>query len=137
MSADQAVLRELDGFPDLFSDPEKRRRAQLILDQLGDFVLTTQEARSKPSAPPRVLGSLEVCDFRNLQHVRLNFGLPLVSCRVIHGPNGTGKTSLFEALSLALSGSSSRYQAFLDREERDVSLEWPLEDLYRAVLCRP
>ena len=120
MSADQAVLRELDGFPDLFSDPEQHRRAQLILDQLGDFVLTTQEARSTPLAPAKILDSLEVRNFRNLQHVRLSFGLPPVSCRVIHGPNGTGKTSLFEALSLALSGSSSRYRAFLDREERDV-----------------
>jgi energy-coupling factor transporter ATP-binding protein EcfA2 len=120
MSADQAVLGELDGFPDLFSDPEQHRRAQLILDQLGDFVITTQEARSTPSAPAKVLDSLEVRNFRNLQHVRLNFGLSPVSCRVIHGPNGTGKTSLFEALSLALSGSSSRYRAFLDREERDV-----------------
>ena len=120
MSADQAVLRELDGFPDLFADPEQHRRAQLILDQLGDFVLTTQEAHRTPSAPAKDLDSLEVRNFRNLQQVRLNFGLPPVSCRVIHGPNGTGKTSLFEALSLTLSGSSSRYRAFLDREERDV-----------------
>jgi energy-coupling factor transporter ATP-binding protein EcfA2 len=120
MSADQAVLRELDGFPDLFSDPEQHRKARLILDQLGDFVITTQETRTIPSAPARVLDSLEVRDFRNLQHVRLSFGLPQVSCRVIHGPNGTGKTSLFEALSLALSGSSSRYRAFVSPEERDV-----------------
>jgi energy-coupling factor transporter ATP-binding protein EcfA2 len=120
MSADQAVLRALDGFPDLFSAPEQQQKAQLILDQLGDFVLTTQEARSTPPVPAKVLDSLEVRNFRNLQHVRLSFGVPPVSCRVIHGPNGTGKTSLFEALSLALSGSSSRYRAFLDREERDV-----------------
>ena len=120
MSADQAVLRELESFADIFSDPEQRRRAELIQSQLGEFVLTTRETRDTPASPAKVLDSLEVRDFRNLQHVRLNFGLPPVSCRVIHGPNGTGKTSLFEALSLALSGSSSRYRAFLDREERDV-----------------
>jgi energy-coupling factor transporter ATP-binding protein EcfA2 len=120
MSADQAVLRALDGFPDLFSEPEQQQKAQLILDQLGDFVLITQEARSNPLTAPKVLDSLEIRNLRNLQHIRLSFGLPPVSCRVIHGPNGTGKTSIFEALSLALSGSSSRYRAFLDREERDV-----------------
>ena len=120
MSADQAVLRELDGFPDLFSEPEQQQKAQMILDQLGDLFLAIQETRNTPLAPAKVLGSLEVCNFRNLRHIRLNFGLPPVSCRVIHGPNGTGKTSLFEALSLALSGSSSRYRAFLDPGERDV-----------------
>jgi hypothetical protein len=120
MSADQAVLRILDGFPDLFSDPKQQQKAQLILDQLGDFVLSTKEARNTPFAPAKVLDSLEVRNFRNLRHVRFNFGLSPVSCRVIHGPNGTGKTSVFEALSLSLSGSSSRYRAFLDREERDV-----------------
>ena len=80
MSADQAVLRALDGFPDLFSDSEQHRRAQLILDQLGDFVLTTQEARNTALAPAKVLDSLEVRNFRNLQHVRLNFGVLPVSC---------------------------------------------------------
>jgi hypothetical protein len=120
MSADRAVLRELEAFADLFSDPCQRQRAQLIQDRLGEFVLATRETRDTPSSPARVLDSLEIRDFRNLQHVRLNFGLPPVTCRVIHGPNGTGKTSIFEALSLALSGSSSRYRAFMDREERDV-----------------
>ena len=120
MSADQAVLRELDRFPTLFSEPKQQEKAQLILDRLGDLFLGAGDAMAKPSAPAKSLDSVEVHNFRNLQYVRLNFGLSPVGCRVIHGPNGTGKTSLFEALSLALSGSSSRYRAFLDRAEQDM-----------------
>ena len=120
MSADKAVLKALDGFPSLFSEPEQQDKAEQILAHLGDLFLGTEDDRRMPSAPAKSLDSLEVRNFRNLQHLQLNFGLPPVSCRVIHGPNGTGKTSLFEALSLALCGSSSRYRAFLDRQERDV-----------------
>ena len=120
MSADQAVLRALDGFPSLFTEPQQQQKAQSILDELGDLFLSAEQGRRAPSAPAKSLDSLEVRNFRNLQQVRLNFGLPPVSCRVIHGPNGTGKTSLFEALSIGLCGSSARYRAFLDREERDL-----------------
>lgn len=115
LSADHAVLRELEDFTAPFAEPEQRRRAELIQDQLGEVVLTAQEAAP---AAPRELHRLEVRDFRNLGHLRLHFGLAPVSCRVIAGPNGTGKTSLFEALSVGLGHSSARYEKFLG--ERDV-----------------
>jgi hypothetical protein len=118
LSADRAVLRELEGFPEEFTDLEQRRRAELIQDQLGEVVLTVQ---GEAAESPRELSRLEVRDFRNLGHVQLHFGLAPVSCRVIHGPNGTGKTSLCEALCLALYGSSPRYRQFLSREERNVA----------------
>lgn len=118
LSADRAVLRELEDFPATFTVPEQRRRAELIQDQLGDVVLTQ---RTENPAPPRELHRFEACHFRNLGHLHLHFGLAPVSCRVVHGPNGTGKTSLFEALALALSGASSRYCRFLSREEKDVT----------------
>jgi energy-coupling factor transporter ATP-binding protein EcfA2 len=121
MSADQAVLRELGTFQGQFTDPEQRRRAALVQDQLGEVVLAVRAGDDTAAGSPRELISLEVQDFRNLGHVRLHFGHSPVSCRVIHGPNGTGKTSLFEALSLALFHSSTRYKAFLRREERDVT----------------
>ncbi len=116
LSADYAVLRELENFPEPFTDPEQRRRAELVQDQVGEVVLTAPE--SEPDAP-RELSSLEVRDFRNLGHLRLHFGLAPVSCRVIFGPNGTGKTSLFEALCLGLYHSSARHQKFLG--ERDLA----------------
>jgi hypothetical protein len=115
LSADHAVLRELEDFTQPFDEPEQRRRAELVQDQLGEVVLTAQEA---VPAAPRELHRLEVRDFRNLGHLRLHFGLAPVSCRVIAGPNGTGKTSLFETLSVGLSHSSTRYEKFLG--ERDV-----------------
>ncbi len=121
MSADHAVLHELENFHEQFTDPEQRRRAQLIQDRLGEAVLAVRSGDSIPTGRPSELTSLEVQDFRNLGHVRLHFGHSPVSCRVIHGPNGTGKTSLFEAFSLALCQSSTRYKAFLGRDERDVT----------------
>lgn len=121
MSADHAVLTELENFREQFTDPEQRRRAELIQNQLGEVVLAVKAGDDTAADPPRELTSLEVQDFRNLGHVRLHFGHSPVSCRVIHGPNGTGKTSLFEALSLALFHSSTRYKAFLRRDERDVT----------------
>lgn len=121
MSADRAVLRELEDFAGEFTEPEQRRRAELIQDQLGEIVAALRATDGTAPAQARPLDSLEVRDFRNLQQVRLHFGLAACSCRVIHGPNGTGKSSLCEALSLALCGSSPRYRQFLDRAERNVT----------------
>ncbi|WP_159433821.1 AAA family ATPase [Cryobacterium flavum] len=61
---------------------------------------------------------LMVSDFRRIEGTReLPFDAPVV---LIHGPNGTGKTSVLSALELALTGSirsmerhSDRYQAHL------------------------
>src|SRR6266567_2138877 len=121
LSADHAVLRELENFQEQFTHPEQRQRAELIQDQLGEVVLASRAGRDIAADLPSELTSLEVQDFRNLGHVRLHFGNSPVSCRVIQGPNGTGKTSLFEALSFALFHSSTRYKAFLRRDEHDIA----------------
>ena len=121
MSADHSVLRELENFQDQFSDLEQRRRAQMVQDRLGEVVLAAKSADEPQPDHPRELTSLEVQNFRNLGRVRLDFGNLPVACRVIHGPNGTGKTSLFEAFSVALCDCSTRYKNFLKRDERDIS----------------
>jgi len=51
-----------------------------------------------------------------------NFGIDSVSASVIYGPNGTGKSSVCEAISIALFQSSLRYKWFADRNrEKDVT----------------
>jgi hypothetical protein len=120
MSVDQAVVLEMEGFADWFADPEQRNRAQLILDHLSELALAAK-TDSPATLTPKALNRLDVQNFRNLRQVRLDFGAEPVSCQLVQGPNGTGKSGLCEALSLALTGSSSRYAAFLAREEKDVT----------------
>jgi len=120
MSADRAVVQALENFADEFSDPEQARRARLIQEQLGNSALEAKTPAT-PAGSPRKLDRLEVQDFRNLRHVRLDFGPDPVSCRMIEGPNGTGKSSLFEAIALAFSGASARYSEFLSKAEKDLA----------------
>jgi hypothetical protein len=120
MNADRAVVLELEDFPERFSEPEQRQRAQVVQDHLSELVLAAKSESVAPPAP-KALKSLQVENFRNLRQVQLDFGPAPVSCWVIQGPNGTGKSSLCEALSLAFSGSSARYRQFLARDERDVT----------------
>lgn len=61
---------------------------------------------------------LSVANFRNV--VSATIAMPLDGrATVLHGPNGTGKSSLFEALSIAMFSTSLRHLEYL--EDEDVS----------------
>lgn len=61
---------------------------------------------------------LSVADFRNV--VSATIAMPLDGrATVLHGPNGTGKSSLFEALSIAMFNTSLRHLEYLG--DQDVS----------------
>ncbi len=128
MSADELVRVALSGFQSRFQKPEQRELAEGIVQAMEQFgtafvnapnVVRIQETFENP----RVLGRIRIENFRNLGSVTLDFGREPVSANIIQGSNGTGKTSLCEAISLALFGSSSVYQAFTDRtREKDVAV---------------
>ncbi|RPI28546.1 MAG: hypothetical protein EHM61_04725, partial [Acidobacteria bacterium] len=70
----------------------------------------------------RTFRRIEVENFRNLRNIVFDLGPDPVGINIVQGANGTGKSSLCEAISFALFGSSSTYKAFADRtREKDVS----------------
>src|SRR3546814_5029107 len=85
------------------------------------------------------LKSLYVKDFRSIDgEVNVSLDAPIV---LIHGPNGSGKTSLLSAIELALTGgvpSLSRaepdYLSFLRSEEPTSELQSLMRTSY-AVFC--
>jgi len=62
---------------------------------------------------------LTVENIRNVERATLN--LPSGKVVVVHGPNGSGKSSLFEALAIGVTGSSTTFKKYLDKDEKDVS----------------
>ncbi len=138
MSADDLVRRALSGFQSRFEKPEQRELAEGIVQAIEEFKAAPRNSpnvarfEERPAAPRR-LDRIRIENFRNLATVDLDLGPEPVTANVIHGPNGTGKTSLCEAISLALFGSSSAYRSFSDRtREKDVSVT----DRAREYLAR-
>ncbi len=120
MRADAAVRAALCNFADSFETEAKKVLASEVLAQM-DRNSEPAAPVPMPPAPPGELRSLRVLNFRNLSEVDIDFGSDPVSSSVIHGPNGTGKSSVCEALSIALFSSSYRYNRFADHEnERDL-----------------
>jgi hypothetical protein len=123
LSANDLVAHALKEFAGDFHSADQRELAADVVRSAQSF----RKKRSDRSAvqPPRIppsLKSIQVQDFRNLRNVHFDFGLEPVSTRVIHGPNGTGKSSVCEAISIALFSSSARYKAFANRAyEKDVT----------------
>jgi len=140
MTADDAVRRSLSGFAHRFEQPEQRELADGIVQAMHSFGGSALENRERATAA-RPLRSVRAQNFRNLRDVELDFGSADISAEVIHGPNGTGKSSVCEAISIALFGSSPRYAAFTDRaREKDVSgADRPREYLrkYLTPLAEP
>ncbi len=123
LSADGLVKRAIKKFTGNFSVAEQRRFASKVERALERFPRKSpsEMLRRDVSSAAEPLRSVRVTNFRNLGDVKLDFGADPVSALVVHGPNGTGKSSLCEALSIGLFGSSYRYKQFADRvHERDV-----------------
>ena len=124
LSANKLVEAALSEFAAGFDKPAQRDLAEEVVRAMNEFNGATNSAADGNSAPddPKTFESIRIRNFRNLRDVRFDFGSAPVSASIIHGPNGTGKSSLCEALSLALFQSSFRYKAFSDlNREKDVT----------------
>jgi len=126
MSADDLVRSALSGFHSRFQKSEQRALAEGIVQAMEQFRSPSPNAPNvvefQARASRLTVDRIQIENFRNLRSVTLNFGPKPVGASIVHGQNGTGKTSLCEAISLALFGSSSAYAAFVDRtREKDVS----------------
>lgn len=112
-SADARVRSALSGFAEQFKDELERRLARQIEAKLVRGKPDQSTKSNEVPAEPKQLSALSVRNFRNIQEVVLNFSSDVAQAIVIHGPNGTGKSNLFEALEFALRGTSQRAQNFL------------------------
>ena len=110
---DAQVAARLEALPSLFSDATERRLAGTVLAEMTRLRAETPPPE-QAAAPLRGIGRLEVESFRNIGSLVLDLDDrdEMVSANVVQGPNATGKSSLVEALQLALCGSSRRFLTF-------------------------
>ena len=124
LSANKLVEAALSGFASHFNKPAQGALAEEVVRSMHEFTVAsnmTGDINSEPDEP-KTFGKIRIRNFRNLRDAQFDFGKGPVTASIVHGPNGTGKSSLCEALSLALFQSSFRYKAFSDRNrEKDVT----------------
>jgi len=134
-SADDLVKRMLLTFAE--NVPEELRHYSEELVKYGQKLATEfwPTHANEADRKPKELGSLVVENFRNVtERITLDLGPQIIPtpdgseyvtaiAHVIHGPNATGKTTLYEALQFALVGSSERMSKF--REDPDTARKRP------------
>lgn len=124
LSADDQVYAELENFSQGFSSHGARtfahqleEEAKLIVCQLGKDAKSIQPAEASQSlSEPRQFGRFLVKHFRNLETLEIDADHAenaKAQAIVLFGPNGTGKSSFAEALSLAAFNTSPRLEQFL------------------------
>lgn len=117
LSADNQVAAELENFSQQFNTS----RARAFARELEEKAKSIQPAESRQfSSEARRFLRFRVKHFRNLDslevvadHAEGNKAQAIV----LFGPNGTGKSSFAEALSLAAFGTSPRLEQFLDDKD--------------------
>lgn len=92
------VEKAADELDDVFG--ERRRGA----GRDGAETLIGDSAMAPELPPPMPIEQIEISRFRSIE----SLDLKLANVNVIHGPNGSGKTSLVEAMELAWAGTSQR-----------------------------
>ena len=132
-SANSEVAEMLRTFSQRFRSSVEQEIAARIVEQALEQPITS-ETEPYPESPESAT-HLKVNNFRNIEScdlwLRPSLEEDTVVPRVIFGPNGTGKTALFEALSLALCGSSRKLIDYL--EDTDVVPRKP----YFEQILRP
>jgi energy-coupling factor transporter ATP-binding protein EcfA2 len=123
LSADSKVAEMLESFPRQFSnDVETYKLAlELVENVLPDGAPDSAPFPEEPSK--ETLDEVEIKNFRNIRHLKLRFKdvrqINPAQAHIIFGPNGTGKTSLFEALYLATGNTSNTLKDYLCDPDAD------------------
>lgn len=119
LSADTHVSRKMQGFSQSFSTPRSRVIARELEEQAKSVIPSEVKTLSNQ---PRQLQRFRVRNFRNLDSLEIatdradEAGAESV---ILFGPNGTGKSSLAEALSLAAFKTSPLLERFII--DKDIS----------------
>jgi hypothetical protein len=117
LSANEQVSAELENFSQQFNTPRTRAFARGLEEQAKSLqpIFTEQV-----SASARQFKRFHVKHFRNLDSLEIvsdHADDITAQAIVLYGPNGTGKSSFAEAVSLAAFGTSPRLEQFLNDED--------------------
>lgn len=117
LSADDHVTTELHNFSQRFNTP----RARSFARELEEVTKSFQPTETRPlSSVARKFQRFRVKHFRNLDTLEIvadQAENAKAQAIVLFGPNGTGKSSFAEALSLAAFNTSPRLEQFMDDED--------------------
>lgn len=119
LSADSLVSRKMQGFAQSFSTPRSRVIARELEEQAKS--VNPPEVKTLLNQP-RPLQHFRVKNFRNLDSLEITLDRADVTgaeAIILFGPNGTGKSSLAEALSLAAFKTSPLLERFVN--DKDIS----------------
>ncbi|WP_139188755.1 ATP-binding protein [Variovorax sp. OV700] len=133
LSADTAVKRLLEHLPDRFANAQERKMVALMA---ASVIAETSSSISNPfPAQPLQLPEIKINGMRNISDFSLALESPgkRVFSHIIHGPNGTGKSSIFEGLSFAVARSSRRLVEYL----RDPDIFRPMASAYVKAVLTP
>ena len=120
LSANIKVVEMLKEFPGQFvGDTEVHRLASQLVQDASNIETPDQEI-SGVAPVIAALEDIEIRNFRNIEHCHLSFPKDAdknTQAHIVFGPNGTGKTSIFEALCLAVGGVSNTFADYLDDQD--------------------
>lgn len=137
ISADSQVEVEMRDFSSQF----KSSRSRTISREMEERVKTRKPMGTpQTNADPRQFESFRVQNFRNIKSLEIavqSEDQAKSEAIILFGPNGTGKSSLAEAISLAAFGTSPRLEEYMaDKDVNRASTESYIAD-YLTPLSSP
>ena len=137
ISADSQVEVEMRDFSSQF----KSSRSRTISREIEERVKTRKPMETpQTNAGPRQFESFRVQNFRNIKSLEIavqSEDQAKSEAIILFGPNGTGKSSLAEAISLAAFGTSPRLEEYMaDKDVNRASTESYIAD-YLTPLSSP
>ena len=122
-SADTQVSSILENFSNHFVSHRSRNFASDLERELLEF---SPQEKYETQPLPRKLYRFAVRDFRNLENLEVardSTNACSTETFILFGPNGTGKSSFSEALSLAAFGTSPRMEQYISDSDNRQSTE--------------
>jgi len=109
-SLDSQIRKKLEILKDQLEGRRERELAQELLQLAGvDTVV-----RNETDGDAMQLSSIDIENFRSIRRLSIHHSeVPVAQAIVIHGPNGTGKSSLAEALALGIFKVSSGFRDYM------------------------
>lgn len=105
-----------------------------IFNEIDTFIEKeeiTEELSEKSLNQPRTYKNISVKNFRNINTLDIPLGDEnSITASIIHGPNGTGKSSIFEAFSFGFCTTSKRYKNYLDDNNHNRKNAYKKEYLF-------
>jgi len=114
VSADERVRDMLTTFPSNFDEGAAKKLSEELVAHV--FLESGAERNARFPIEPQIVTSLTIKGFRNIDQLTIPFVKKesQVHTQIVFGPNGTGKSSIFEALSLSVSGASKGLEDYLN-----------------------